>query len=143
MEDFAANLLNSLAGCVERVIAWCLLPNHYHVLVQTDNVLRVLWELGRLHGRTAHAWNGEESKRGRQVFHRAVERAMRSDGHFWATLNYVQHNPVHHGYVQLWTDWPWSSAREYLAAVGRQEAERRWRAHPVRDYGKAWDAPEL
>ena len=34
---------------------------------------------------------------GRKVFFRAVERAMRSDRRFWATLNYVHHNPVHHG----------------------------------------------
>ena len=38
---------------------------------------------------------------------RIVERAMRSDRHFWATLNYAHHNPVHHGYVARWTDWPW------------------------------------
>jgi len=25
---------------------------------------------------------------------------MRNDAHFWATMNYVHHNPVPHGYVQ-------------------------------------------
>lgn len=68
---------------------------------------------------------------------------MRSDRHFWATVNYVHHNPVHHGYVLLWTDWPWSSARDYLREVGREEAARAWQAYPVKDYGKGWDAPEL
>jgi len=55
----------------------------------------------------------------------------------------VHHNPVHHGYARLWTDWPWSSARDYLREVGREEAERIWRDFPVRDYGKGWDAAEL
>src|SRR5690348_4949156 len=107
ISEFAEILLKTLEAHAQRTIAWCLLPNHYHVLIETKNILRVVWELGRLHGRTSHAWNDEEKTRGRQVFHRAVERAMRSDRHFWATINYVQHNPVHHGYVALWTDWPW------------------------------------
>jgi putative transposase len=43
---------------------------------------------------------------------------MKSERHFWVTLNYVHHNPVHHGYVKRWLDWPWSSARQYLAETG-------------------------
>ena len=55
----------------------------------------------------------------------------------------MHHNPVHHGYARLWTDWPWSGARDYLREVGREEAERIWRDFPVRDYGKGWDAAGL
>jgi putative transposase len=143
MNEFAEALLSTVSAHAQRTVAWCLLPNHYHLLIETDHILRLLWELGRLHGRSSYAWNGEENTRGRQVFYKAAERAMRSERHFWATLNYVQHNPVHHGYVQLWTDWPWSSARDYLASVGRQEAERVWREYPIRGYGKGWDAADL
>ena len=82
-------------------------------------------------------------KRGRKVFFRAVERAMRSERHYWATLNYVHHNPVHHGYVERWTDWQWSSAPEYLAQTDLAEAKRIWCEYPLHDYGKAWDAPEM
>jgi putative transposase len=143
MNAFAEALLSTVSSHAQRTVAWSLLPNHYHLLVEADNILRLLWELGRLHGRSSYAWNSEENTRGRQVFYKAAERAMRSERHFWATLNYVQHNPVHHGYVQLWTDWPWSSARDYLASVGRQEAERVWREYPIRGYGKGWDAADL
>ena len=99
--------------------------------------------LGLLHGRTSHAWNGEEILRSRKVFFRAVERAMRSERHYWATLNYVHHNPVHHGYVRHWTDWPWSSAPEYLAQTDPDEAKRVWQDYPLCDYGKGWDDPEM
>ncbi|MEN9574755.1 MAG: hypothetical protein RL514_2610 [Verrucomicrobiota bacterium] len=136
MAAFAAGLLEVFAAHGTRTVAWCVLPNHYHALVETPNVLRLLYELGRFHGRTSHAWNGEEGRRGRQVFHRSTERAMRSKRHFWATVNYVHHNPVHHGYVRLWTDWPWSSARDYLRATGRDEVGRVWQEYPVKDYGK-------
>ena len=68
---------------------------------------------------------------------------MRSDEHVQATLNYIHHNPVHHGYVERWQEWPYSSAAIYLQAVGMAEAERRWKAYPVLDYGKGWDDPEM
>lgn len=68
---------------------------------------------------------------------------MKSEAHFWATLNYVLHNAVHHGYVSRWQDWPYSSAAEYLAEVGHDTAARRWRQYPVLDYGREWDPPEL
>ena len=67
---------------------------------------------------------------------RAVERAMRSDRHYFATLNYVHHNPVRHGYVERWTDWQWSSAKQYLELTGFEEAKRIWKDYPIRDYGK-------
>jgi putative transposase len=143
MDEFSRTLLATLTAVTQRVYAWCVLPNHYHVLVATDDVLRLLRQLGRLHGRTSHAWNGEEQQRGRQVFFRAVERAMRSEAHSYATMNYIHHNPVHHGYVRRWTDWPWSSAAEYLEQTGEDEATRLWRAYPVRDYGKGWDDARL
>ena len=51
------------------------------------------------------------------------------------------HNPAHHGSVQDWQDWPFSSAQEYLAQMGRQFAERTWREYPILEYGKGWDDP--
>jgi putative transposase len=141
MEAFAQDLLEA-AGAGATVHAWCVLPNHYHLLVQSTDVRTVLATLGRLHGRTSYAWNGQEGTRGRRVFYRAADRAMRSARHFWATVNYIHHNPVHHGYVERWQDWPWSSATEFLHTVGRCEAERIWREFPLEDYGKGWDGPQ-
>jgi putative transposase len=58
-------------------------------------------------------------------------------------MNYVHHNPVHHGYVKYWEEWPFSSARPYLDEVGKAEASRIWREFPLLDYGKGWDDPSL
>jgi putative transposase len=143
MNNFTRELLAVFAAHSSQTFAWCVLPNHYHALVEARNVLDLLRELGRFHGRTSHAWNGEENSRGRKVFFRAVERAMRSDRHFWATLNYVHHNPVHHGYVRRWTDWPWSSATEYLSQTNPAEAKRIWHDYPLGDYGKGWDDAQM
>ncbi len=132
MDRFAAALLEVLQKHATRTVAWCVLPNHYHALVEAPNILKLMYELGRFHGRTSHAWNRDEATHGRQVLR-----------HFFATVNYVHNNPVRHCYVRLWTEWPWSSAPEYLEQIGRAEAERVWKEYPIRDYGKKWDDPGL
>lgn len=122
--------------------AWCVLPNHYHVLVTTEQIEELRRGLGRFHGRSSHAWNGEDSARGRKVWYNCFERPMKSRRHFLATVNYIHHNPVHHGYVQTWQDWPWSSAKEFLERVGRAQALEIWKQYPIMDYGKKWDVGE-
>lgn len=143
MESFCKTLLDVFQTKGTRIHAWCVLPNHYHALVETTDILAVLGELGRMHGRLSFAWNGEEQKRGRQIWCGAAERYMRDERHFWATMNYVHHNPVHHRYVERWQDWPFSSAQEYLAQMGREDAARIWREYPVLAYGKGWDDADM
>ncbi len=143
MNGFSHSLLEVLRKNCEQIYAWCVLPNHYHALVQANEVRGLLHDVGLFHGRTSYSWNGEEHARGRKVFFRSAERAIRSDRHFWASMNYVHHNPVHHGYVALWTDWPWSSAQDYLERIGGENAARIWREYPVLDFGKGWDEPSL
>ena len=143
MNEFAGQWLDLLRQRSAGVAAWVLLPNHYHAVVSADNILSLLGSLGRLHGRSSFVWNGEEQARGRQVWCKAVETVIKSPEHYWATLNYVHHNPVKHGYVSKWEDWPWSSATDFLGDLGRTEAARLWRTYPIDTYGKGWDDPEL
>lgn len=143
MDEFSACWLEALQEAEAKVCAWCVLPNHYHALIEASLIAKVLSAMGRFHGRVSHAWNGEEGSVGRQNFHGAVERTIRSDAHYLTTLNYVHHNPVRHGYVAKWTDWPWSSASSYLESQGREAAEAIWRQYPVLDYGAGWDDAAL
>jgi putative transposase len=124
MTECEAEVLSSCASLVTRIYAWCILPNHYHLLLKTDRTKEPRCALGRLHGRLSFEWNGADNHRGRKVWYNCFERPMKSERHFWATLNYIHHNPVHHGYERRWQDWPWSSARRYLAQTGWEEAKR-------------------
>ncbi len=80
MAKFEDNLVESLSSRCKQVFAWNVLPNHYHVLVDTLNVKALLKAIGQLHGRSSFAWNGEEHKRGRQVWCNAAETAMNRKG---------------------------------------------------------------
>lgn len=137
MDESVAQMFEALADV--DVKAWCLLRNHYHLFVKVEDLRAALSTLGRLHGRTAFDWNGSDGTRGRRVWHSIADRQIRNEAHGWATLNYIHHNPVRHGYVEKWQDWAWSSARAYLAEVGHQKAAQAWRAYPVLEYGAGWD----
>jgi putative transposase len=141
MDDFGAALLEVFKKTGAVTHSWCLLPNQYHALVQTIDILGLFAELGKLHGRASYNWNKEEISPGRKIFHRASDRAIRSERHFWATMNYIHNNPVHHGYVNRWEEWPWSSASSYLEQIGRPEAPRIWREYPLK-FGAKWDPPD-
>jgi putative transposase len=145
MADFESALLETIHPRVRATFAWTILPNHYHYHLVFDalDIQALLQAIGQFHGRTSFQWNGEDNARGRKVWHRAAETAMKSEGHFWATLNYVLNNAVRHGYVDRWQDWPYSNAVRYLEEVGRDFAERSWRMYPALDYGEGWDPPDL
>lgn len=139
MKDFEAILTTLAEENTNELIAWVILPNHYHFLSSTTKPLPVLRKIGKLHGRTSFEWNGEESTRGRKVWSGAAETAMKSEGHYWATINYIHHNPVRHGYVEKWQEWPYSSAHQYLESIGDEKARRIWKEYPVKKYGQVWD----
>jgi putative transposase len=64
---------------------------------------------------------------------------MRSEAHYYTTLNYIHNNPVKHRCAMKWTDWPYSSVYWYLQAKGREWLKDVWRSYPVLHYGDKWD----
>ena len=143
LADFSQRLLERVKENESPVFAWCVLPNHFHLLVETDDPRYSKKEIGKLHGLTSREWNQEENTVGRTVWHRCADRKIRNERHYWATINYIHNNPVHHGYASTWTDWPFSSAADFIAQAGREKAVSIWRDYPVWDYGKGWDDPGL
>jgi putative transposase len=139
MRKFEESLVETCRENAEKLFAWCLLPNHYHLLARTDRIEALRKALGQLHGRSSFYWNREDDFAGRKVWYNYFDRDMKSPGHFWASLNYVNNNAVHHGYVKRWQDWPYSSVHQYLEQIGRERAEQIWKEYPVLDYGKGWD----
>jgi len=83
MNLFAGELLAVLDVTSTQVAAWCLLPNHYHLLIETADLKASTRALGQLHGRSSRIWNLEDEKPGRKVFHRSADRRLRSEAHSW------------------------------------------------------------
>ena len=139
LQEFEQTLLKTCESQSCPVAAWCVLPNHYHALTFVDDMKGLSKAIGKLHGSTSRSWNAEDATPGRKVWHRCSDRFMRSDAHFFATLNYVHHNPVKHGYVTRWRDWPYSSVHHYAEEYGLTWLSDTWTRYPLNRYGKGWD----
>lgn len=143
LTQFSEDLLACMSELEARVLAWCVLPTHYHLLVKVKKLRPTIKHLGQLHGRTSFLWNGEENTRGRKNWCNVIDRWIRDERHFWTALNYIHHNPVRHGLAPKWQDWPFSSATDYLDRIGKEKAREIWYQYPVRDYGEGWLGREL
>lgn len=121
------------------ICAWVVLPNHYHLLVHVTDFARLSNIFRWVHGPTSRQWNLEDKQTGRRVWYRFSDRAIRSEAHYYTTLNYIHYNPIKHGYVQSPYDWRESSIHWYLENFGRDWLKDTWHCYPVRQYGRAWD----
>ncbi|MCB9434503.1 MAG: transposase [Ardenticatenaceae bacterium] len=137
------DVLNQLFAMMQspgvEIRAWTVLLNHYHLLAFVPN-FAVLGEcFKKVHGPTAVYWNREDNTAGRKVWYRFTDRAIRSDAHYYTTLNYIHYNPVKHGCAASPYDWQESSVHWYLEHHGREWLRDLWRTYPVRNYGEGWD----
>lgn len=96
------------------VWAWCLMPNHVHLLLvpaDADGLRRALAKVHRQYAgiiqarrkRTGHFWQGRFGA------------VVMDEDHLGAALRYVALNPVRARLVARARDWPWSSTRAQLS----------------------------
>ena len=99
-----------------RLIAWCIMPNHVHVLMETfAPIARIVQGWKSVTARWALAQNAElglgipDSK---HLWMRDYwDRYIRNDGHLENVVLYIHQNPVNAGLCERAEDWPCSSAR--------------------------------
>ena len=93
-----------------RLLAWVVMPNHVHVLVEPlrGHSLAAIMQSWKRHtallinrrlGRTGALWRREY-----------WDRYIRDARHYAAAVAYVENNPVQAGLVETAMAWPWSSA---------------------------------
>jgi putative transposase len=121
--DYAA-FLKALADTLAafpgvRLLAWCLMPNHWHLVL----LPRADGELGRFMQRltVTHVRRWHEHRRstgGGHVYQGTYKSfPAQRDEHFLILCRYVERNPLRAKLVRKAQDWPWSSlwAREHAA----------------------------
>jgi putative DNA methylase len=97
-------------GARYRLLAWVVMPNHVHALIETSQT--PLAEI-------LHGWKSFTGKAANRLLGRAGEfwqaeyfdRYIRDEAHFGKAVRYIENNPVKAGLVKLPTEWPFGSAR--------------------------------
>ena len=111
--QLVADSLHYRDGQVYRLAAFCIMPNHLHLVIvplpKEDGVLHslpaIMHSLKRYTARQANLLLGRE---GAFWQDESYDHVVRSEAEARRIIEYVLNNPVKAGLVQAWEDWPWS-----------------------------------
>ena len=137
-EDYAAYRDLVAAACAAsgvRCLAWCLMPNHVHLILvpsDADGLRSALAEAHRLYSRAinfAHGWRG-------YLWQGRFASYPMDTAHLLTAIRYVELNPVRAQLAARAENWPWSSAGAHLTGrtdgltdlAGTSGLHRNWRA---------------
>lgn len=137
-DDYAAYVGLVAGACAERGVrcaAWCLMPNHVHLILippAPDTLRAALAEAHRLYSRRVNAargWTG-------YLWQGRFASYPMGEAHLLAAVRYVELNPVKAKLASRAEDWRWSSARAHVTgkADGLTDlralagVHRKWRA---------------
>ena len=110
------------------VWAWCLMPNHVHLILvpsDPDGLRRALAAVHRRYAGVIHA----RRKRTGHFWQGRFGAVVMDEEHLAAALGYVSLNPVRARLVKRARDWRWSSTRAHL----RGEDDGVTSLAPIRD----------
>ena len=100
-----------------RCFAWCLMPNHVHLVLTPDAASGLRAVMSSVHTRYAQRINRREQLGG-HLFQDRFRSYPMHDAHLMVAVRYIENNPVKAGLVGTAEDWRWSSARAHLGLAG-------------------------
>ena len=97
-----------------RVAAYCLMPNHYHLLVQTPagNLSRVM---RHINGVYTQRYNRRHKIDGQLFRGRYKAVLVEEDSYLLELLRYIHRNPVRANICKAVNEYPWSSHHGYVS----------------------------
>jgi putative transposase len=104
------------AQCAVRILAYCIMYNHWHFVFWAEYPGDVSWFLHRLTTTHAKSWRRGTRTVGQghvygQRFH---DSKIFTERHYYNVLRYVEQNPLRAQLVGASRDWRWSSLSERL-----------------------------
>ncbi len=134
---FFLRRLREYTGDQVELLAFCLMPTHFHLLirvkwVEDQNEYKIDQERQKLKSAFRHfltsyakAINRQERRHG-ALFQRSYKRKrVTSERQFAYTIAYIHYNPVAAGYTSSLTGWRFSSYADFLHPAGSHLA-RQW-----------------
>ena len=106
-----------LADYPLNIIAYCLMPNHYHLLLRPEEDWALSRFIQRLFNSYTQAFNRQQGRSGTLFEGRARSLLVDTDEYVLHLCRYLHLNPVKAGLVGHPNEWPYSN---YLEWVGRR-----------------------
>ena len=126
-----------------QTFAYCLMPNHFHLLIRVRGEEVLLSQAQRLHPNKllveaefsylefamqqfsnffnsyTKAYNKLYGRRGALFVDYLKRRRVEGEAYFIRVIHYIHYNPVHHQFCKNVADWPYSS---YQAMLSQKES---------------------
>ena len=138
-------LRENLRDAEVRLLGWCLMPNHVHLIAVPAREDSLAMLLRRVHGRYAQYFNARAGRSG-HLWQNRYFACMLDEEHLWTALSYVDRNPVRAGMVRWAADYRWSSAAAHVSGIDESHVVDMawWRQASRRaDWSQVIDAEEL
>jgi putative transposase len=117
---FLCELRDACAFHQVEVHAYCVLPNHFHLLLHTPEA-GLSMAMQRMSGRFTQAVNRLRQRDGPLFKGRFRSIDIEDDAHLVRVSQYIHLNPVEAGLAAAPEDWSWSSAALYLGLAAKPE----------------------
>lgn len=92
------------------LMAYCLMPNHYHLIVEADQE-QLSAGMHRLNGLYAQRFNRRHDRVGHLFQNRFSSWLIETEEHLERAVAYVLGNPVEAGLCEFGEEWPWVASR--------------------------------
>ena len=115
-DDYREYLRLMSASCARsgtEVWAYCLMPNHVHLIMVPQHADGLRSAVSEAHRRFTLRINVREGWQG-HLWQERFHSFLLDETHLVAAVRYVENNPVRAGLCAHAEDWPWSSARAHL-----------------------------
>jgi putative transposase len=105
-----------------RILAYCLMPNHWHMVLWPLRDGDLGYFIQRLTTTHVRRWHLHRSSVGSGHLYQGTYKSfpIQDDEHFLAVCRYVEQNPLRAGLVQKAEDWSWSSLRTRITQFAKQ-----------------------
>lgn len=112
-----------------KILGYCLMPNHVHLVVEPATEHSMAWTLREVHGRYARYRNALDGSSG-HVWQNRYYSCPVEGVELASIMRYVELNPVRGGLVSFAADYVWSSAVLHLGGEDRLGLvdDRKWRS---------------
>jgi putative transposase len=120
-----------------RVLAYCLMTNHVHLVVIPEESDSLATAFRRCHGRYAQLLNTLRGRTGHLWQSRFFSCPM-DESHLWAAIRYTEHNPVRAGVVARPDEYRWSRRLQACTCSGRPFGSEPFMSAIERATGRSW-----
>ncbi|HNW52245.1 MAG TPA: transposase [Prolixibacteraceae bacterium] len=127
--EYFLSLYDKYISPIAETYAWCLMPNHFHLLVKIlnpqgfqnleglgmrDFEKRITQQFSNLFNAYTKAFNKMYGRTGSLFEHTFRRKLIDHDEYLKQVILYIHNNPIHHGFCSHPVEYPWSS---YLTCI--------------------------